>query len=301
MENLPNLEDLILEEVKEHQGIPVALSGGIDSSLLAALVKPRFVISVKLPGDNKYNEIYYSTIVAQHLKLEHIVIGLDKSRFKKDVEEAVKAIGRPIPHFNIFPLFTMYRKLYYMEEKELILGDGPDETMAGYARDLIFNYLYKVYEFEAFEDYKGLIDKFLRSRKSVITAVTGKKVDTMMEANIQSRDDMDDMSNKIAEYFGIKNIRPYQDNKILDDFMKNLPDDSKIQNVEYGKYALREIAEKYLPNEIAWRKKKVGGPVYPVNKLMGWDKKEGEFGKKSWMSYQQAILNETLNDTDSIQ
>jgi len=42
----------------------------------------------------------------------------------------VKAIGRPIPHFNIFPLFTMYRKLYYMEEKELILGDGPDETMA---------------------------------------------------------------------------------------------------------------------------------------------------------------------------
>ena len=52
--------------------------------------------------------------------------------------------------------------------------------------------------------------------------------------------------------------------------------------------------------EIAWRKKKMGGPVYPVNKKMGWSEEEGDFGKKHWMDYQQLILDEVIHDNNSI-
>ena len=288
---MTELENKIRTEAIKCEGMPLALSGGVDSSLLAALIRPKFAISVQLPGDEKYNEIKYSSSVAKHLGIKHIIVELDESKFDEYVTEAVKAIGRPIPHFNIFPLFVMYKTLSEMGEKNLVLGDGPDETMCGYARDLIFNYLYNVYNFEAFENYKPLIDKLLKPKSEAILEITGKVADNLIEADILMRTDMDDMSNAIAKHFGITNHRPYQDNPEMDDFMKNLPLKEKIKDVEFGKFALRKIANLYLPHEIAFRKKKVGGPVYPVNIKKGWLETDGEFGKTSWLKYQQDILN----------
>jgi len=283
------LEERIKKEVAPHIGKPLALSGGVDSSLLAALIKPKFVISVELPGGDKYNEIDWARKVAKHLGLKHIIISPDDSKFDEHMKLAVKAIGRPIPHFNIFPLYEMYKKLSEMGVKELILGDGPDETMYGYGRDLIIDYLYKVYEFEAFGNYKELIDKILPSMTDAIEATTNLSGFTdIISADIEKRKEMDDMSNGIARSFGIKNIRPYQDNPELDDYMRDLPKKDKIKG-RYGKYALRKIAEKYLPKEVAWRKKKLGGPVYPVNILRGW-MNNGEFDKKSWLKYQKELL-----------
>lgn len=271
--------------------MPLALSGGVDSSLLAAIIRPKFAISVRLPGGEKYDEIQYSSLVAQHLGIQHIIVDLDENKFDESVIEAVKAIGRPIPHFNIFPLFEMYKKLAEMGEKNLVLGDGPDETMCGYARDLIVNYLYKVYNFEAFKNYKPVIDKILPPLPEVIKRITNLDAQTMPEADILMRPDMDDMSNGIAKHFGITNHRPYQDNPEMDNFMKDLIDEEKIKDIEFGKYALRQIAELYLPKEIAWRKKKVGGPVYPTNIFKGWVETDGEFGKNSWLKFQQDILD----------
>ena len=72
--------------------------------------------------------------------------------------------------------------------------------------------------------------------------------------------------------------------------MYNLPDNLKIHNVEYGKYLLRLIAADYLPAEIAWRKVKVGGIVYPFNKKLGFMDK-GEFNKEKYLEMQEEILN----------
>ncbi len=283
------LEKKIIEETKPHTGKPLALSGGVDSSLLAALIKPKFAISVELPGDDKYNEIKWAKKAAKHLKLKHIIVKLDDSKFDEYVTAAVKAIGRPIPHFNIFPLFAMYKKLGELGETEVILGDGPDETMCGYARDLIIEYLYKVYEFEALKNYKPLIDKILPPKSEAIKLVTNLDGFTdVVTADIAMRADMDDMSDGIARHFGIKNIRPYQDNPEMDNYMRDLPLKDKIRG-QYGKYLLRKIAEKYVPDEIAWRLVKVGGPVYPVNVLRGW-MSDGEFGKKHWLDHQKKIL-----------
>lgn len=294
---MKKLEEKILAAAKKYEGLPVALSGGVDSSLLAALIKPKFAISVDLPG--KHGEIQYAKSVAEFLGIKHEIVTLDESKFDEYTKEAVKAIGRPIPHFNIFPLYCMYKRLHELGETAVVLGDGPDETMCGYARDLIIHYLYKIYDYPAFEDYHGLIDKILPPEDKAVLLLTGKSVkgkgsaiESMIKVNIEEmRPDMDDMSNGIAEHFGIKNRRPYQDDAELDNFMRDLPIEKKIQHIEYGKCALRKVAEKYLPYDIAWRKIKVGGPVYPVNKLKGWELIEGEFGKQSWLDYQRNILD----------
>lgn len=288
------LEKLLKKYTQKYENIPIALSGGIDSSLLAALIKPKFAITVELPGDEKYNEIKYSKRVVEHLGLKHTIVTCDDSKWDEYMSIAVKAIGRPIPHFNIFPLFFMYKKLHEMGETELVLGDGPDEVMYGYARDLIINYLYKVYDFEAFKPYGPLIDKILPSINMTIQRVTNTKTNhtSITAADIDlMRPDMDDMSNRIAEHFGITNHRPYQDNTEIDDFMLALPIEEKIHKVEFGKYALRKIAAKYLPKDIAWRKVKRGGPVYPVNIKRGWIDTDGEFGKTEYIKFQQNILD----------
>lgn len=292
--NLADLKELLLKHAEKYKGMPIALSGGVDSSLLAALIKPKFAISVELPGDEKYNEIQYSKIVAEYLDILHVIVKVDDSKWDEHMPIAVKAIGRPIPHFNIFPLYVMYKHLSEMGVKDLVLGDGPDETMCGYARDIIIKYLYKIYDFEAFQNYKPLIDKLLPPLPKAISLVTGKDtLDTSIsKVDIEMmRPDMDDMSNAIAKHFGITNHRPYQDNKEIDDFMLNLPDEYKI-NGEYGKYLLRVLAAQYLPEEIAWRKKKVGGPVYPVNVKRGW-MENGEFDKTQYLNYQKTILGES--------
>jgi asparagine synthetase B (glutamine-hydrolysing) len=300
---LKKLEELIIEAVKPYQGLPITLSGGVDSSLLAALIKPKFAISVRLPGGEKYNETRYSKIVAKYLRIPHIVVKLIESNFDEDMKLAVKAIGRPIPHFNIFPLFSMYRALKEFGVKEVVLGDGPDETMCGYARDMIITHLYRIFDFETFKPYKPLIEKILPPLEETLANATGqdprdiKKVIRGKEVyqavgavNIKlMRKDMDDMSNNIAKYFGITNRRPYQDNKELDKFMYGLKENEKIHNIDCGKYLLRQVAEKYLPHSIAWRKFKVGGPVYPVNKKRKWMKK-GEWDKEAYLEYQKTLL-----------
>jgi asparagine synthetase B (glutamine-hydrolysing) len=281
------------------------LSGGVDSSTLAAIEKPDRVFTVKLPYGPMHDEFEDVMKVVKHFKLEDrlTVIELNEDEFDLCMKEAVKAIGRPIPHYNIFPLFVMFRKIAGMGIKDVVCGDGPDESMVGYARQLIMNYLYKVRDFKAFEQYQGVIDKVLIDPSLMYSILTGKPwekvrsimngkslVDGMCAVDMElMRPDMDDMTNKIAEYFGITIHRPYQ-TETCDNLMFNLPEEQKIKDFEYGKALLREVAEIFLPKEIAWRKQKIGGPLVPVNKIKGWNL--DPFDKSMYMKYQEDILSE---------
>jgi asparagine synthetase B (glutamine-hydrolysing) len=298
------LEEQIRTEAEKYQGIPIALSGGIDSGTLASFIKPKFAISVDLPGGDKYHEGDYARMIVYSLRLEHHVIQPNPAKFEKGVKEAVRAIGRPIPHFNIFPLWAMYKVLANSGIDKVILGDGPDETMCGYTRNLIMAHIYGVKDFDAFRNYSELVDKTLPKPYEAYAKLTGQpieEVQRLMEGKslirgmnevdmTLMRRDMDDMSNGIARHFGITNIRPFQDNPEFDTWQVNLPDEAKIYNIEFGKYALRLVAQRRIPHDLAWRKTKVGGPVWPVNKFMGWEETDGEFGKASWLKYQADIL-----------
>jgi len=285
------------------------VSGGLDSGLLAAIIKPKCSMTVHLPFGDKYDEFDYAQKVIKHIKIKWpLTTEIDESQFKEVMKKAVKAIGRPIPHFNIFPLYVMFQELNEMGIKNVITGDGPDESMCGYARHLIMNYIYNVRNMEAFANYQGMIDTILTPDVPIIryideivkvdfdeaVALTFEEdyfINDMCKIDMGlMRRDMNDMANGIAKHFGIKIHRPYE-SKEVDKFMFNLPPELKIDKTgEYGKYALRLIAQKYLPKEIVWRKNKMGGPLVPVNRIMGWENTEGEFGKKKYIKFQEKIL-----------
>ncbi len=296
-----------ISKVKEEAGsFNLMLSGGVDSGVLAAMGDPDVVISVRLPYGEKYDEFKDMERIVKHLGLEDrwVVLELDDYNIHQVMGEAVKIIGRPIPHFNIFPLYVAYENVEKMGLNTIVVGDGPDESMCGYTRHLIMDYLYNIYGFEAFYHYRPTIDKILGNFEQIYANLIGKTISEvkpimdrhksflrkMCATDMElMRPDMDEMGNKLAQSFGLQVYRPYQYPEI-DEFMFNLPDEDKIHNVEYGKYLLRLIAADYLPEEVAWRKQKIGGPLVPMNKLLGIN--ESEFSKEGYMSYQERILNE---------
>ncbi len=305
------LEQLIKKHLK---GIPkdavLALSGGIDSALLATLLKPK-VVTVEVPFGEDYDELDNAKKIATYLKLNHSVVTFNILDFDEVMVKAVKIIGKPIPHFNIYPLYKMYERLSKEGFKNVVLGDGPDESMCGYTRHLIMDYLYDSYE--AFDRYGPTIDKVLPP-----PAITYKRI--LSDPNIDQlsissifeeyeiikamclvdmelmRPSMNTMSDKLAEHFGIKNWRPYEIGAV-DDFMFNLPDEMKIgKNYNqtdpslYGKWLLRVVTSNYFTMDIAWRKHKMGGPLVPVNQIKGWFNTDGKYGKKSYLRWQKEIL-----------
>lgn len=289
--------------------INLMLSGGVDSGTLAGLSDVDRVFTVRLPYGPKHDEFGDVLATVKHLRIDDklTVVDLDEGRFDEAMQKAVKAIGRPIPHFNIFPLYILFEQMSKEGITDVVCGDGPDETMCGYTRHLIMWYLYNSYSLEAFSEYKGMIGKLLETvqvsyskliNKDFLTVSKifletslngGNLLDCMCATDMRlMRPDMDDMSDSIARIFEIKIHRPYQESAI-DSLMFHLPPELKIKDFEYGKYLLRQVADEVLPKHIAWRKQKIGGPLVPVNKIKGWDLEP--FDKSMYLKYQEDILN----------
>lgn len=295
-----------LKKIRDEVGeINLLISGGIDSGILAALSKPDRLFTVRLPFGPMHDEFKDVLKIVRHLGIEDrlIVIDLDISEFDDVMNVAVRVIGRPIPHYNIFPLFCLFRKIHEIGITDVVCGDGPDESMCGYTRHLIMSYLYSVRNFPAFEYYQGMVNEILEEPAKTYANLIGKDtrfvrelmngrslLDGMCFTDMElMRPDMDDMSNKLAQHFGIKIRRPYQDSSVIDEAMFTLPAEQKIGDIEYGKFLLRMIAEELLPIDIAWKKQKIGGPLIPVNKIKGWDLPP--FDKSRYLEYQWEILN----------
>lgn len=305
-----------IKAIKDAGEFNLMLSGGVDSSTLLALaldigIKPDRLITVKLPYGDAHDEFSDTELVAEHFKLTDrlVVITLNNYDFLSVLTKASKVIGRPIPHYNIYPLYVAFEQLSEMGIKSVVVGDGPDESMCGYTRHIIMNYFFSSYNVESFEHYDGVIDKLMQFRSPIMAYanIIGKHtfevndiwnsdrslVDNMCAVDMKlMRPDMMDMSHGLAHHFGIKIHAPYE-KEIVDSFMFKLPFSSKIDTEsQLGKYLLREIGHEHgVPHSVIWRKHKIGGPVVPVNKLAGWLDLD-TYDKSRYLEFQkEAIVN----------
>ncbi len=293
MKTQNKLEDLIIEALKklpDNKHTAIAVSGGVDGNLLQAIGKYTNTVTVKLPFGPRYEEDGKA-----NLKVE-----LDLPNIKERLIEAIKIIGTPISHYNIYPFYEMCRQLADRHITDLIVGDGPDESMCGYTRHLIMDRLYRTFVLTPFKEYGPTISKIIPTPVEAYAKMIGKDeviVSSLMNTGTLINDmcnvdmklmriDMTIMTNKLAEHFGITIHRPYEDEKV-DQFMFNLPKKDKVR-YPFGKFLLRKIAEKYLPSKIAWNPHKIGGPLCPINQLMGWN--VPEYDKSMYLKFQEEVL-----------
>lgn len=285
----------------------LVLSGGFDSGLLAAITKPDLVYSISFPYGPKYDEGFYRNAIIKHLGLEDKtkVIVFRKDDFLPNLEEAVKIMGEPVSHFSLAPLNLLMKTIKGIHEKcgctTVLSGEGPDEYFGGYARQIIFDELKKLYEIPELRNYHRMIEKVIGSKYDLVMKYgemmnyekpdVGKYLDLPdpLQGAI-GRMDMElgvieKMEQKLAGAYGLNLVYPYI-NQAFAEYCYMLPDHLKIRN-GVTKWVFREICKKYLP-EVMWNRSKMGGPVAPVNQWI--EGQNRDYDKTSYVLLQEKML-----------
>jgi asparagine synthase (glutamine-hydrolysing) len=138
-ELLAELERLLSDSVRLRliADVPVGimLSGGIDSSLVAAMavrVSSRRIktFTISFPGHGTFDEAPYARAVAQHLDTDHVELAAEPATVDL-LPELARQYDEPIADSSMVPTYLV-SKLIRREATVALGGDGGDELFGGY-------------------------------------------------------------------------------------------------------------------------------------------------------------------------
>jgi len=229
---------ILTNAVNECKSDWIALSGGLDSSILAHLRKDQKPQTMTIiTKDFLGTDLTFAQIIAKHLGLNLSLIQVSMEEVLDSINETIKILGN-YNDIEIRNSIVPYIYLTTLKKKgvdSVITGDGADEVFAGY------NFLLKKSDEEIGEELKR-IKKIMHFPSKDIARSLNMKVETpfLNEELIKFSDDIE-ISKKI-----------------------NAKDGEK-----FGKWILRETFEKYLPNNITWREKSPMQDGSGTNNLTG--------------------------------
>ena len=228
------LSDCVDKMLMSDAPIGCLLSGGLDSSIISALVSLRFkqkgkvlqTFSVGMPGST---DEYYAQLTANH-------IGSNHTHFKFSEQEFLNAIPKVIESIESYDTTTVRASVgqYLVSKmirkttdiKVLLVGDGSDELCSGY--------LYA---------------------HNAPSSASLHKDNMRLLKNIHLFDVL--RSDRGISAHGLESRVPF----LHKDFLRlYLSIDSKLRHPSYPenpieKWLLRKAFEKYLPVEVVWRRK----------------------------------------------
>lgn len=140
-DHLEQLEHLLKESIREHMmsEVPqgVFLSGGIDSSLIVALMcevstEPIRTFSIAFPGQPAFDESAFANYVAEHCHTRHFCFDCSPDA-SDSLSDILWHIEEPLADAAMIPLYELCRRA--SDEVTVIhCGDGGDEGFGGYPR-----------------------------------------------------------------------------------------------------------------------------------------------------------------------
>ena len=239
------VHDALSESIKRHlmTDVPygVLLSGGLDSSIVAAVTK-RF--ADKRVEDNDQSAAWWPTLHTFAIGLEGApdlvaaqkvadYIGSVHHTMTYTVQDGLDAIHDVIYHLETYdvttirastPMYLMARKIRAMGIKMVLSGEGADEIFGGYL------YFHKAPNAKEFHEE------------------TVRKLDKLHLFDCLR-------ANKAMSAWGVEARVPFLDTAFIDTAMSLDPEAKMIKDGRMEKHILREAFEGYLPDEILWRQK----------------------------------------------
>jgi len=141
MKHLADVETAIIDAVESHlvSDVPVGvfLSGGIDSSLIAAFAnrhrsQPLKSFSIAFP-EERYDESPHARLASEHIGTEHHEFLFEPHDVIARIEKLVQTFDQPLADRSALPL-QMLCEQTAQHVKVVLTGDGGDELFGGYEK-----------------------------------------------------------------------------------------------------------------------------------------------------------------------
>ena len=131
------LESAVQSHLMSEVPLGVFLSGGIDSSAVAALMTKHNPERIKTFSvgyqDTAYSELSYARAVAEHLRSDHHEVLLGRQEFFELLPRMIWHEDEPLAWPSSVALYAAAR-LARQHVTVVLTGEGSDETLAGYSR-----------------------------------------------------------------------------------------------------------------------------------------------------------------------
>lgn len=137
-----NLGESIRLHLRSDVPVGTCLSGGLDSSTIAALAAaavradggPRFAAITAASGDTDTDERPFAAAVARHCDLAWQVVAPSASDFAAQIDECLSAQGEPVVSTSVYLQYCVMRAARASGLKVMLDGQGGDEVLCGYER-----------------------------------------------------------------------------------------------------------------------------------------------------------------------
>jgi asparagine synthase (glutamine-hydrolysing) len=229
MENIKQkLNDSVKKRIMcQRGGISCLLSGGLDSSIITALMVENIgKIDTYSIGFKNSLDVLNSEIVAKHLKTNHTCLIVTEQEMLSAIEETIIQIeSYDVTTIRAsVPMFLLSKYISKNSESKVILsGEGADETSGSYL------YFHNAPNSEEFK----------------------KECERLIQDNIY----FDILrADKTTAGAGLELRVPFYDKEFVNYYMSIDPK-LKMPRNKYEKYLLRKTFEDLLPKEIVWRRK----------------------------------------------
>jgi asparagine synthase (glutamine-hydrolysing) len=183
------LEGAVESHLMSDVPLGVFLSGGVDSSAVAALMtklrrEPLETFSVGY-GEQAYSELPYARTVSEHIKSKHHEVSVSEQDFFNALPHLIWHEDEPIAWPSSVSLYFV-AKLARERVTVVLTGEGADETLAGYTR-----YAFTLKNAAMDQVYRSLVPGALRQalRNSVASSsLLGGKLRRKLEHTFIGKD-----------------------------------------------------------------------------------------------------------------
>jgi len=155
------LESAVSSHLMSDVPLGVFLSGGLDSSAVAALTAKirgdqiqTFAVGY---GEEQFSELPYARQVAEHIHSDHHEVRLSREEFFETLPRLIWHEDEPIVWPSSVSLYSVAR-LARQRVTVVLTGEGSDETLAGYTR-----YAWTLLNSKMDRTYRSVTPAFLRS------------------------------------------------------------------------------------------------------------------------------------------
>lgn len=270
------LEAAVRRRMVAARDVGLLLSGGVDSSLLAALMKPlspggrlkTFSVGFEAVGGEPGDEFLYSDLVAREFDTDHRRISISSQELRDSLPQAIDAMAEPMVSHDCVAFYLLSREVT-KDCKVVLSGQGADEVFGGYhwyppllrSQDALADYRRHFFD-RTQEEYLETVgpqyagpdhsEAFVRAYFDSLGALAPVDKALAIDTHVMLVDDPVKRVDNMTMAWGLEARVPFLDHQLVE-LARRMPARFKVE--QGGKYILKEVARELIPAQVIDRPK----------------------------------------------